>query len=407
MTAFFNVRTSGYVFALLIFMGYAGFPFLFAAFNPQFSAFQDLARAATISSVSIAVGFWLNASDPNTLKRRLKIELSPVILGIWLPFLAFATIVIVTAPSIPLISSILGADSATLSYERETFLKARTGWEASFVYINALFTGAILPMSISLLFVHKYRFRWLFCILFLLYSFSFVEKAFFLKLALPLMYLVSMKKIRTPLGSTSAVGLTIVLLIIISSVAGAGSYTGNSSGAGEFFSRAYEPTGVISHIIWRTFAVPVFTAGDAIAVYLDYFRGRPLWGATSSFISFFGGERVQFERLVFEAQWGQNETGTGSSNTVYLVEAFINFGYTGIILFSLFVGQSLKWMANSRDEAFRSLWPLYCFNLYSSGLIGILLSNGFIIVFLFKALFQVTATQENEEPQSFEGAIFR
>ena len=275
------------------------------------------------------------------------------------------------------------------------------------MYINALFTGAILPMSISLLFIHKYRFRWLFCILFLFYSFSFVEKAFFLKLALPLMYLVAMKRIKTPLGPTSAVALVAILLIIISSVAGVGSDTGNSVGTGEFFSRAYEPTGVISHIIWRTFAVPVFTAADAIAVYLDYFRGRPLWGATSSFISFFGGERIQFERLVFEAQWGQNETGTGSSNTVYLVEAFINFGYTGVILLSLFVGQSLRWMANSKDEAFRSLWPLYCFNLYSSGLIGILLSNGFILVFLFKAMFTVAASVEHEKQHAFAGVVQR
>jgi hypothetical protein len=124
------------------------------------------------------------------------------------------------------------------------------------------------------------------------------------------------------------------------------------------------------------------TAADAIRVLQEQFSGQPLWGATSSFVaSLFGMERIEFERLVFAAQWGQNATGTGSSNSVYITEAFINFGWSGVVIFSFLIGLMMRMFAVSRDEAFRALWPLFAFGVYTSGLIGLLLSNGFVLLF--------------------------
>ena len=72
---------------------------------------------------------------------------------------------------------------------------------------------------------------------------------------------------------------------------------------------------------------------------------------------------------------------TGSSNSVYFTEAFVNFGWIGLLVFGYVVGLLMRLFAMSRDEAFRALWPLFALGIYTSGLIGLLLSNGFVLLF--------------------------
>lgn len=110
---------------------------------------------------------------------------------------------------------------------------------------------------------------------------------------------------------------------------------------------------------------------------------RPLLGATSTLIAgVFGMERIPFEALVHGRQFNSHEASpTGRSNSVFFTEAFVNFGWIGLIVFALFVGQSLRWFHKSQDQAFKAVWPIYVTNLFQSGLIGNLLSNGFAIFF--------------------------
>jgi hypothetical protein len=158
----------------------------------------------------------------------------------------------------------------------------------------------------------------------------------------------------------------------------------------DFFSANYLPQSPLEYLVWRSVAIPIVTAADAIQLFYLQFDGEPLWGATSSLLSgIFGRERVEFERLVFAAQWGQNETGSGSANSVYITESFVNFGWAGVVAFSGLVGMILRMFTKSHDEAFRSLWFMFCFGVYTSGLIGQLFSNGFIIVFLLTATIQL------------------
>jgi hypothetical protein len=76
-------------------------------------------------------------------------------------------------------------------------------------------------------------------------------------------------------------------------------------------------------------------------------------------------------------------TSTGSANAVYIIEAFINFGLIGVILFSTFIGFIFRLYSKNHDDAFRATWPLFAFGIFVSGLLGNLFSNGFILLFLF------------------------
>ena len=373
---------SGIVFAAAIVFGYALIPLWFYLQTGIDNDYTELALIALLAGAAIVFGFAGSSKPGAASGGRIEISLNVFIAAIWIPFIITAALIVATAPAIPLVTALTGGSADLIAVQREEFLKSREGIAAVFVYLNAFFTGALVPYSVASMFINKYRWRWLLTGLFLIYSLSFVEKAFFFKVILPLLYLFGTGLVRSRFGPKTTIGAAAALLLFVTTVSGSGS-GGVPGVSADFFSANYAPSSPLTHIIWRAIAVPVFTAADALRVFSAYFGDQPFYGATSSFLaSIFGLERIPFERIVFEVQWGQNETGTGSSNSVYITEAFVNFGRVGVIAFSLFIGWSLKWFARSRDEAFRSIWLLYAMGLYSAGLVGQLLSNGFVVILM-------------------------
>jgi hypothetical protein len=352
------------------------------------TVFDDLVVVALVSSVMLLAGSWLPIFDwiHSPYLPRIRIDDERMCLVVWLMFVAFALLAWATAPSIPLIVAITGGDAQTIAIARELFLKARTGWQGSFVYINAFFTSALLPYTLAVLFLKRSRYRWACFIFFFIYSISFVEKAFFFKAAAPVAYLAFQGQIRTILrGNTLLVAIVGVALLLTR--ISAGSQPAPELVPGDFFSMTFAPRGAANKTLWRMVAVPVVTAADGIRLFNEDFAGDPLGGVTSSFVAALVGKpRVPFERLTFAAEFGQNETGTGSSNAAYFVEALVNFGWTGVIVISLIIGLIMRVFARTRNEALRSLWFLFALAVYSSGFIGIVLSLGFGLVIPFALL---------------------
>jgi hypothetical protein len=371
------------VFVLALAAGYVVSP-LVAAYIVGPGYFELVARMGAVSCLSIAIGAHLPVLDSLGSRRVPRIALPATALWLlaWLPFFIFAFMAWGTAEKIPVIASLQGADRDTVAVLREQFLKARTGWQSGFVYVNAMMTGAILPYAIASMFLARSSWRWPVVGFFLVFATSFTEKAFFLKAAVPLLYLASTGTLGQRFSTGRIVTATLAVLLAVTFAARSGT-PGEADLIGDFFSTQYATGGPIGHLIWRAFAVPVVTAGDSLRVFLEDFGGRNFNGATSSFLAaLLGQERVEFERLVFAAQWGQNPTGTGSSNSVYFIEAFINWGWPGVVVISGVIGLLLRSFARSNDEAYRAVWPLLCFGLYNAGFIGKMLSNGFILLFL-------------------------
>jgi hypothetical protein len=373
---------SAFVFAAALFFGYAIAPSIFYFQTKIDDGYLKLSVISVVAVVAILIGF-LGRKNSSSDTARITISMEMFTVIVWVPFLITIIMIVATAPAIPLLTAIRGGSPDLIALQREEFLKSREGIEAIFVYLNALFTGALIPYSIALMFINKFKWRWFLTVLFLFYAISFVEKAFFLKIILPLLYLFGTGSVKSRFGPKTTLVVAAAILLLVTTLSGSGASVAVGGGSADFFSADYAPSSPLMHIIWRSFAVPVFTAADSLSAFEIYFHGHPFYGATSSFLApLFGMERIPFERIVFEYQWGQNETGTGSSNSVYIIEAFVNFGWYGVIFFSLFVGRSLRWFANSKDEAFRAIWPLYIMGLYSAGLVGQLLSNGFIVILL-------------------------
>jgi hypothetical protein len=399
-----DTRSAMPLFVLAIFTAYAVIPRLVYHWVLPDDYFIELSNLALVSCLAIWAGYALPLFDsrfrPNA--RRISINADWFHSVVWLGFLLFLLVTFATAENIPILSAIQGADPVELDAQRGAFLKGRTGLEAILPYLGALLVSAVLPYSLVHLFLEKSRLRYLFLAIFLAFSVSFLVKSLFINAAFPLIYLIAQQRKLTVSRLLPVAGLVFCLLYVVSTLAlGDTASTGADSvdeqGLADFFKTTYKATGPLNFVVWRSIAVPVFTAADTLRVFAERFGDEPFWGATSSLIAaIFSLDRVTLEKFVYEYQFGFNELA--NSNAVFFTEAFANFYWYGVVLFSMFVGQSLRWFRMSGDIAFKALWMNYCFGLYTAGLIGTLLSNGYLLVFFLALFCSLRTTKQPVRP---------
>lgn len=388
----FNTRTAPWVFIAAMAGIYLALPVGVDALVLPNPYFVQLGILTAVACTCIAIGYRLPLLDHRFAldAPRIRIDSRSFHWTVWGTFGIFLVITLVTADSIPIVSAFRGATAAELALQRGDFLKTRTGAEAALIYLSTLFVSALLPYSLALHFIQKSRSRFLLLAIFLAYSLSFLQKALFINVLFPLLYLASQGTRASTSKVIAIVGGSVALLFGVTLLAfggadGPASEAAVAASDSDYFLATYLPANSVEHLIWRSTAVPMFSASDTLLVHAEQFGGQPLWGATSSFFAgLFGLERVNMERLVSEYQWGWSDIA--NTNSVYITEAFVNFDWPGVVLLSLLVGQMLRWFSRSRDEAFKALWPIFCFAIFTSGLIGTLLSNGYALIFML-ALF--------------------
>lgn len=400
----FDARTAPILFITAMAGIYLALPLGVDAFFLSNPYFVQLATLTAVACTCIGIGYRLPLFDQrfSAHATRIRIDAKSFHLTVWGTFGIFLVITLVTADSIPLVSAFRGATASELALQRGDFLKTRTGAEAALIYLSTLFVSALLPYSLALHFIQRSKFRFLLLAIFLAYSLSFLQKALFINVLFPLLYLAaqgskgSTTKVMAIVGSSVAL-LFAVTLLAFGGADGPASEAAVAASDADYFIATYLPANSVEHLVWRSTAVPMFSASDTLVVHSEQFGGQPLWGATSSFFAgLFGLERVNMERLVSEYQWGWSDIA--NTNSVYTTEAFVNFDWAGVIAFSLLIGQMLRWFSRSRDEAFKALWPIFCFAIFTSGLIGTLLSNGYVVIFLI-ALFARVASAPAARPR--------
>ncbi|WP_162989668.1 hypothetical protein [Comamonas sp. lk] len=383
----FDPENSLIIFIWAIGITYGVIPLFISIFRENSESFGFLSAITMVSIMALWVGGKINIFDSRFFKHSLRLSLSPrkFVLFTFGVFFIFLIVTFLTAPSIPIWSALMGADSNELSSQRGAFLKGREGVEIILLYISTILVNTIVPYSIIVLFVRKSKLRFVATFLFFVFCISFMQKSLFLNCIFPIFAFLSINRRLHRKFITFFLGLIAALLLVTTALSLRGESLDQNSG-GDYFSATYSPNSALDYFLWRSIAVPIFTATDTLVVHEKNFQGENLWGATSSSISaLFGIERINIERFVFEHQFGSwNEIA--NANSVFMIDAFVNFGWCGVIIFGVFVGQIFRWFRLSNDIAFKSLWPIFAFVLFSAPLIGMLLSNGFAYM-LFHSLF--------------------
>jgi hypothetical protein len=322
----------------------------------------------------------------NISAARLRFSSKKFIAFVYGIFIVFLLVTFATAPSVPILSALMGAEADDLGLQRGAFLKGRDGAEIVLLYMSAILTTTLIPYSIVLIYEMRSAKRHIAVFVFFLFCISFMMKALFLNCFLPLLAFLASKRQLSRNIFFGFLVTALALLIAATYLSLRGKSTDINNNDANYFSASYLPYNSFDYFMWRSVAVPIFTATDTLIVHKEQFLSRSLMGSTSSLIAgIFDVERINIERFVFAYQFGSwNEIA--NANAVFVVDAFVNFGWIGVIIFSLFVGQIFRWFRISQDIAFRSLWPIFALMLFSASLIGMLLSNGFFYM-VFHALF--------------------
>jgi hypothetical protein len=140
---------------------------------------------------------------------------------------------------------------------------------------------------------------------------------------------------------------------------------------------------LVNRILW----IPYITALDWIRVQNLYYGGQYLYGRTSSLFDLFGGDEIiPYERQVFSFEWGQNLTATGGANTVFFVDAFVNYGLFGVVFSCIIVSVLCSSIYLSSSIPVRCMVFVQMYSLASTGLTAQLFSGGLALIFLVSFL---------------------
>ena len=386
----FTAKWAFWAFTFVLFIFYLLTPTLIYFLVVPNELYLKLTGLTSVTLASMFCGYSCKALDGRFLANspRITVNASSYIFITLVLFTLYISVTLLTAPSIPILSSISASDANALSVERGEFLKGRQGAWVILLYLSSLLTSTLVPYCIVLAYSTRSRVRHLLCVLFLLFSVSFLVKALFFNLMIPLMALLAEQKKLGKKMLFVAFVVACTTLVVLIALSGYGSLDGSGPAAStaDYFSSAYVPDSTFKFLVYRMIAVPIFSVVDTLHVHAVSFNGDLLYGSTSTFFStVFGFERINLERFVAEYQYG-GWNDFANSNVVFIADAYVNFGWLGVIIFGGMVGLSFRIFKLSQDIGIRSLALLYAFLLYSSPLIGMMLSNGFAIFFV-QALF--------------------
>ena len=292
-----------------------------------------------------------------------------------------------TAPGIALIASLQGASLDQIAQLRETFLRTRVGAERALLYWYAINISSLMPLVLSILFLKQARYRHIVLIAFLFTLALTLEKSLSITALIPLTIIFYNSNRRKFVYLIGAALIAAVMVVSFAARGGLSTQQGDSASTGSAASVPDEYNlfqgndSQALYVLNRILYIPYASAVDWLR-YLDIeLKGDPVDGQSIGVIAYLTGRpSLNLEREVFAFEWGQNETQTGSANTVFYIDAYVNFGVTGVILYSALLALLARLCLASRNRAIcagLAVPMIYvCFNSLSaiifSGGLGIL-----------------------------------
>lgn len=345
-------------------------------------------------SYKIFCGHWFSALYNSVLKIRVGLDVfSWFILAIYFLVILYACL---TAPDIALFAAIKGVSLTEISGLREEFLRTREGWEKGLLYVYAICVSSLVPLVIAQMFISKSKWRFYVLFAFLFSLALTLEKGRALVAMLPLIVIF------VNLGNRKKayiIALLLVALISIVSLVARGGLASSEnagdanplSGVPDEYNLFAGETSQFYYIVNRVWYIPYATAIDWLRYRVIKLNDESTEGMSISAIAWATGEeRVSLEQEVFTFQWGQNETGTGTANTVYYVDAYLTFGYFGVFLYSLLLAFCVRVCVCSRNKALIACLAISVYYVCFNSLSAVLFSGGLGFIFLLALFFRIS-----------------
>ena len=336
-------------------------------------------------------------------------------LGTWIAWVFGAYFIIIiyavlSSEKIALLEALRGASGVDISYAREALFKTRSGWERSLVYLFALFSSVLVPYFLVICYLGRKKYRHVLLVLFILSLIPSMEKALIIKPLLPLC-LIAFNGYLPRRYSYIFPALLLVFIFgttHLSSISGGGgtddvaavdqkgfilSDSGELLGVDPTVVRHYKkyfPFGVDSsskYLVNRVLWIPYVTAYDWIRYFHDKLDSEHLYGRTSLLVSTLTFQtKYPMEHEVFSYQWGGQNIPTATANANFLVDAFVNFGWTGVLVFAAGFGAITALIASLNNPAAKACYYFFAYQVAGGGLMAVLFSGG-LAIFVLLAIF--------------------
>jgi len=152
--------------------------------------------------------------------------------------------------------------------------------------------------------------------------------------------------------------------------------------------------GLVNRIVWT----PYITAYDWLKFHDVELGGNLVLGRSIGVVSWLTGQpRVYLEQMVYQFQFGASPGGAGASNTVFFVDAKLNFGWLGAIaycvLFSFFA--AIVFSSDNFVAKVASVTSFFTASL--SPLTATLLSGGLFFYLVIALLTRTTQTASSNQ----------
>lgn len=331
-----------------------------------------------------------------------------------IPYSLMYMYVVLTAKSVPLWEAMHGACQSDLAIYREELFRTRIGLESLLNYANSIFTVLLMPYAMLVLYLSQNKYRHWILGIFVFSLLISLEKSLILRATLPMLILVvNGHAQKLGFSAWKILAAIIVTILMVASIAkGAMSHPSYMPETAIFvettddgvatetkvgakvgvvvktnpYAQKFFPLGdnnpiasLLNRIVW----IPYITAIDTLNYARDRLNNELLWGKSSAVISLITGQkRVYLEREVFSYEWGQNTTGTGSANAIYISDAYVNFGWIGLILASMLLALITHVFLVSENIAVKSIYYTYALLLSTGSIFGVMFSGGLILALL-------------------------
>lgn len=364
-----------------------------------------LSLMAYFFSYVFFLGRWF--SDFYRSVRKIRVGWSFLAFLILLTYFSVIVYAAITAPGIALFEAVRGASLTEVAGLREEFLRTREGWEKGLIYVYVIGFSAFMPFVISQLFITRSRWRFIVLGAFLFSLALTLEKSRALVAMLPLVVIfVNGGKARKAYWVIAGL-LAVVVLVsalargVMSSDDGVASEVNPMAAVPDEYNLFVGETSQVYYVINRLWYIPYVTAIDWLRYRDLVLDGQSTLGRSISAVAWITGqERISLEQEVFAFQWGQNETGTGSANTAFYIDAYLTFGYLGVILYSIILAFCVRVCVCSANKALIACLAISLCSLCFVSLSAVLLSGGLGFIFILALFFRIVSEDADDQKTS-------
>ncbi|HHW52843.1 MAG TPA: oligosaccharide repeat unit polymerase [Acinetobacter towneri] len=392
LNKFFNIffePRNAYLLLIFIILVFYALPSLILFFIKGEVYDYQLFFLAFLAISGLFIGANSKSYDSFFLKKKKNLNPQRFVNFFFFVFIINMFLVIYVRPDIPLFNALIGGVTQQELSAQRGYLKNASGLAFFVNYINVALLNSIIPLCIGMSFYYNLKFKKIILLMYIGFAILFLQKALFISAILPVLVALKMRN-KLKFGKLFFVVIFIFsLLYFLTSVSvdkSVGYYYIDKSLV-SFFSANFETGSSLEFLIWRSIGIPYATAIDTLKFFDIYLNNIFLLGSTSSIISLFlGMERVNVEQLVFLYQYSSvnffSEDSIGRANSIFLVDAYINFSWFGVFIISFIIGLIFRGFWKSNENVWSVLFLLFLIQLSSVGFIGILLSGGYFFVLI-------------------------